>query len=191
MILRVISGEYKGRSIETVSNKLTRPTSDKVKESLFNIIGPFFSGGYALDLFAGSGSLGIEALSRGISQVVFVDQQKQAIQMIKKNLSNLKLVDRAEVYQNDALRALKVLGKRELQFDFIFLDPPYKKGLYGRLIEEIDNRQITHLNTTIICEHDSSLTLPTSIATFQQVRTENYGSTTMISFYKRKDDDNE
>ncbi|WP_440898124.1 16S rRNA (guanine(966)-N(2))-methyltransferase RsmD [Amphibacillus sp. Q70] len=189
--MRVISGEYKGRSIETVSNKLTRPTSDKVKESLFNIIGPFFSGGHALDLFAGSGSLGIEALSRGISQVVFVDQQMQAIQMIKKNLTNLKLVDRAEVYQNDALRALKALGKRELKFDIIFLDPPYKKGLYGRLLEEINKQPITHLDTTIICEHDSSLTLPETIATFQQVRTEKYGSTTMISFYKRKDDDNE
>ncbi|MBU5595558.1 16S rRNA (guanine(966)-N(2))-methyltransferase RsmD [Amphibacillus sp. MSJ-3] len=188
--MRVIAGEFKGRSIETVSNNLTRPTSDKVKESLFNIIGPYFSGGNGLDLFAGSGGLGIEAMSRGINRVVFIDQQAQATRMIKKNLTNLKLLNRAEVYQNDAFRALKVLGKRGLQFDYIFLDPPYKKDLYQQLLEEIDTQQIADKDCMIICEHDSNLVLPISAAGFKQVRTEKYGRTTTITFYK-KDDDNE
>jgi len=187
----VIAGEFRGRSIETVSNHLTRPTSDKVKESLFNIIGPYFNDGTVLDLFAGSGGLGIEALSRGMGQAIFIDQQKRAIQMIKKNLSSLEISDRAEVYQNDAFRALKVLGKRKLKFELIFIDPPYKKDVYQRILKEISREQLTYPNTMIICEHDSEQSLPESITVFDKKRTEKYGGTTGITLYQRKDNYNE
>lgn len=184
--MRVIAGEFKGRPIETVSNHLTRPTSDKVKESVFNIIGPYFNGGSVLDLFAGSGGLGIEALSRGMRQAIFIDQQKRAVQTIKKNLRDLKLLNRTEVYQNDAFRAVKSLGKRSLKFDLIFIDPPYKKDVYQRILTDLDKQEIIYPNAMIVCEHDRHQDLPDSVATLQKVRTEKYGATTKISIYEKK-----
>ena len=122
--MRVVAGSLKGRSIKAVKGTNTRPTTDKVKESIFNIIGPYFDGGMALDLFGGSGNLGIESLSRGIDKVIFVDKEGIAINTIKENVKELRLEDRVEIYRNDAFRALKALVKREIQFDLILLDPP-------------------------------------------------------------------
>lgn len=186
--MRIISGDLKGRTIKTVTNQLTRPTSDKVKESLFNIIGPYFSGGTALDLFAGSGGLGLEALSRGMNHVVFVDKQRQAIKMVKDNLTSLKLSNRAEVYQNDAFRALRALGKRQLQFNYIFLDPPYHQDLFEQIIEEVSNQNLSKEGALIICEHDRTQNLPPHVANFNKIRTETYGSSIVISLYQRKED---
>ncbi|WP_304438237.1 16S rRNA (guanine(966)-N(2))-methyltransferase RsmD [Halolactibacillus sp. JCM 19043] len=185
--MRVIAGEHKGRRLQAVPGKETRPTSDKVKESLFNRIGPFFEGGQALDLFAGSGNLGIESLSRGMDHVVFVDQQKQAIETIHKNLDTLRLVSKAEVYRNDAFRALKALSKREVQFDYIFLDPPYQKGFYQKLLKQMAELNLTHEQTLLVLEHDTHLTLPDEINGFIQERSEKYGGITAITLYKRKE----
>nr|WP_318036196.1 16S rRNA (guanine(966)-N(2))-methyltransferase RsmD [Halobacillus amylolyticus] len=127
--MRVIAGVHKGRQLKPVPNHRTRPTTDKVKESLFQIIGPFFDGGQVLDLFAGSGGLGIESLSRGTEHSVFVDQQQKAVQVIHENLDALKLRDRAEVFRTDAFRAIKAAGKRGLSFQYIFLDPLIKNFL--------------------------------------------------------------
>ncbi|EIJ79461.1 methyltransferase [Bacillus methanolicus MGA3] len=125
--MRVISGACKGRILKAVPGSSTRPTTDKVKEAIFNMIGPYFDGGLGLDLFAGSGGLGIEALSRGLSKVIFVDKDKKAIQIIHENIKTCGLMEQSEVYLNSAERALKAIIKRGLVFDFIFLDPPYKK----------------------------------------------------------------
>ncbi|GEM02662.1 16S rRNA (guanine(966)-N(2))-methyltransferase RsmD [Halolactibacillus halophilus] len=185
--MRVIAGEHKGRRIQAVPGKETRPTTDKVKESLFNRMGPYFEGGQALDLFAGSGNLGIEALSRGMDHVIFVDQQKQAIQTIHNNLEMLQLTPCAEVYRNDAFRALKAIKKRGLTFDYIFLDPPYYKGFYQKLLKQIADLDIAHEETLLILEHDTDLTFPDVISGFEKERSENYGGTTAITLYKRKD----
>ncbi|BAM47737.1 16S rRNA (guanine(966)-N(2))-methyltransferase RsmD [Amphibacillus xylanus] len=189
--MRVISGKLKGRSIETINDHSTRPTSDKVKESLFNIIGPYFSSGKVLDLFAGSGGLGIEAISRGADHAIFVDQQRRVVQVIKKNLASLNITEQAEVYQNDAFRALKALGKRKVKFNYIFIDPPYNKNVYQLLMEEIVKQNIISNDTIIVCEHDQKLNLADQIALFKKTRTEKYGSSIAISFYKRKDEENE
>ncbi|WP_281267679.1 16S rRNA (guanine(966)-N(2))-methyltransferase RsmD [Streptohalobacillus salinus] len=189
--LRVVAGEHKGRKLNTVANKLTRPTSDKVKEALFNRIGPFFNGGVALDLFAGSGGLGIEALSRGIDKVIFVDQQLQAIQKVKENLTSLALNERAEVYRNDAFRALKALGKREIIFDYIFLDPPYKQDFYDKILEALTKYNLTNENTLLILEHDTSVVLPEIIHGFKQLRSEKYGGITVISLYQKEGNDHD
>lgn len=188
IFLRVVAGEHKGRRLHAVPGKETRPTSDKVKESLFNRIGPFFQGGRALDLFAGSGNLGIEALSRGIDEVIFVDQQKQAIQTIQQNLADLRLETRAEVFRNDAFRALKAISKREIVMDYIFLDPPYKKGFYEKLLKVIDELNIVHQDTLLVLEHDTGLQLPEEVSGFVQQRSEKYGGITAITLYKRKEE---
>ena len=108
--MRVISGERKGMRIKAVPGDQTRPTTDKVKESLFNVIGPYFDGGKALDLFAGSGGLGIEALSRGCDEAVFVDQHFKAIQTIKENLETTRFTERSRVLKKDVTVALSELS---------------------------------------------------------------------------------
>src|SRR5690606_17308184 len=105
------AGQAKGLPLKAVPGKTTRPTTDKVKESIFNMIGPFFDGGTAVDLFAGSGGLGIEALSRGIEHAVFTDKDKKAIDTIQANLQKTKMEDQAQVYRADAERALKAMKK--------------------------------------------------------------------------------
>ncbi|WP_053219783.1 16S rRNA (guanine(966)-N(2))-methyltransferase RsmD [Virgibacillus senegalensis] len=185
--MRVISGNFKGRQLKAVPNRLTRPTTDKVKEALFQIIGPFFQGGSCLDLFAGSGGLGIEALSRGMEKAVFVDKQPKAVRTIYDNLRTLKLEEAAEVFRTDAFMALKAAGKRELLFDVIFLDPPYSKVSYEELLEAIDTYNLLTKEGLIVCEHERRDTLKDECGSFSRRQTEIYGGTTGITIYHRKE----
>ncbi|CAM3694741.1 16S rRNA (guanine(966)-N(2))-methyltransferase RsmD [Mesobacillus zeae] len=173
--MRVVSGDLKGRGLKAVPGNSTRPTTDKVKESLFNIIGPYFSGGTGLDLFAGSGGLGIEGLSRGLEKVIFVDLDGKAIATINENIKLCGLEDRSEVYRNDAARALKALKKRDIAFDYVFLDPPYKKQQLIRLMEMMDNASLVAEGGVIVCEHASDISLPEMVGSMKQSRHEEYG----------------
>ncbi|MEK5443250.1 16S rRNA (guanine(966)-N(2))-methyltransferase RsmD [Fredinandcohnia sp. FSL W7-1320] len=173
--MRVVSGVKKGLHLKAVPGTSTRPTTDKVKEAIFNIIGPYFDGGVGLDLFGGSGGLGIEALSRGIDKMIFVDRDQKAIQTIKGNLETCRLLDQAEVYRNDAVRALKAIVKRDIKFDVIFLDPPYKQQKLTELIEEISKHQLLTSDGVVIAEHDSEVLLEKSIGNLELVRHEEYG----------------
>ena len=133
--MRVIAGIHKSKALESLEGRNTRPTMDKVKEGIFNSLHEV--SGLGLDLFAGSGALGIEALSRGMDKVIFVDQNFKAVKVIKSNLKQLDLISQSEVYKNNADRALKALAKREIQFDYIFLDPPYNKGLIDEALKAL------------------------------------------------------
>src|SRR5699024_7300375 len=121
------AGKYKGRQLKPVPGSETRPTADKIKEAVFHKMGPFFDGGNGLDLFAGSGSLGIEALSRGMDNMIFVDKSPKAIKVIRYHIELLKVQTNCEVYRNDALRALDIVSKKGERFSLILLDPPYDK----------------------------------------------------------------
>lgn len=158
--MRVIAGMMKGRKLKAVPGKETRPTTDKVKESVFQMMGPFFDGGNCLDLFAGSGGLGIEALSRGMTSAVFVDKQQSAVQTLRDNIAMLGIEDQTEVFRADAFRALQAAAKRELVFDLILLDPPYKKVDYERLVREICALGLIGPDGIIYCEHDPAEKLP-------------------------------
>lgn len=162
----------------------TRPTTDKVKESLFNIIGPYFEEGNALDIFSGSGSLGIEALSRGMDKAFFIDKDMRASQVIKENIKACKFEDQSEVFKSDAGRALKVLAKRELQFDLIFMDPPYKMAnMVPSLLELIEKGNLLAKDGVIICEHGTETSFADHIGQFMKYREEKYGITA-VSFFK-------
>ncbi|WP_182199053.1 16S rRNA (guanine(966)-N(2))-methyltransferase RsmD [Paraliobacillus salinarum] len=189
--MRVVAGLYKGHRIDAVPNKLTRPTTDKVKEALFQMIGPFFDGGLFLDLFAGSGALGIEAISRGMGQGIFVDQQSKAIQTIYSNIKKLDIESKVEVYRTDAFRALKAASKRELIFNIIFLDPPYKKVSYEKLLKQISNYNLCNENSIVVCEHGGRDTLPNHIEKLHKIKSEVYGSETAITLYQLGDDSGE
>jgi 16S rRNA (guanine(966)-N(2))-methyltransferase RsmD len=183
--VRVIAGDCKGRPLKAVPGTGTRPTTDKIKESIFNMIGPYFNGGQGLDLYGGSGGLGLEALSRGMDHFIFIDKDQKAIQTIKENLKQCNYEDKAEIFRNDAKRALKALHKRELQFDMIFLDPPYAKQMLVKDIEEIDKLSLLTSSGSIVAEHGSEVLLPEHIGDFELVRQETYGKTTTISIFRR------
>jgi 16S rRNA (guanine966-N2)-methyltransferase len=173
--MRVVSGTCKGRSLKAVPGSTTRPTTDKVKEAIFNMIGPYFEFGIGLDLFAGSGGLGIEALSRGLEKVIFVDKDTKAFHIIKENIESCNLMDKSEVYRNDADRALKAILKREIRFDYIFLDPPYKKQQLIKLLELFTKENLLNPNGIILCEHASDVVLPDEVGSLKIIKHEKYG----------------
>jgi 16S rRNA (guanine(966)-N(2))-methyltransferase RsmD len=175
MSVRVVSGICKGRPLKAVPGNTTRPTTDKVKEALFNMIGPYFDGGIGLDLFAGSGGLGLEALSRGLEKVIFVDRESKAIQVIQENIKACKFEEKSEVYRNDADRAVKALIKRGICFDYIFLDPPYKKQQLISLMEKMDQQDLVKTEGIVVCEHSFDVELPQSVGRFSQIKHEKYG----------------
>lgn len=187
-IMRVISGVCKGRPLKAVQGMTTRPTTDKVKESLFNIIGPFFDGGNVLDLFSGSGSLGLEALSRGMEKGVFVEKDPKALQVIKANIQACRMEEESEVLRSDALRSIKMLGGRGVRFDLIMMDPPYKiANAIPSILSEIEENKLLAEDGLIICEHGKELELPEQIGSFVKYRHEKYGITA-ISFFRNQDD---
>lgn len=175
--MRVVAGSAKGKSLKAVPGMNTRPTTDKVKESIFNIIGPYFTGGTVLDLFAGTGSLGIEALSRGMTKAIFVDQDKLSIETIHKNLENTKLQQFAEVYKNDYERALKALVKREMSFDLIFLDPPYRLKVMNKIIQHIREYHLITEQGIIVTEHDAKYDFTHLLEGFAIQKQVTYGDT--------------
>lgn len=180
--MRVISGSARGRTLKAVPGMGTRPTTDKVKEALFSMIGPYFDGGTLLDLFAGTGGLGIEALSRGMDKAVFVDLEYKSIEVVRSNLKAAGFEDKAEVYKNDAERALKALAKREAAFDLVFLDPPYRLKNVDKLMETMDSLKLLKPEATIVVEYDSSFEYPDSFGPFKEVRKAKYGEAA-VSIY--------
>lgn len=168
----------------SVPGKSTRPTTDKVKESIFNMIGPYFEGGIGLDLFAGSGALGIEGISRGLDKVIFVDIDGKAIQTVKENIKVCGFEQEAEVYKNDWKRALKALSKRNISFDVIWLDPPYKKNVYIDILQFIDEHKLLLDHGIIVCEHAKEVELPAEVFCFKKKKFEEYGIISVSIYVK-------
>jgi 16S rRNA (guanine(966)-N(2))-methyltransferase RsmD len=181
--VRVISGQAKGHPLKAVPGSSTRPTTDKVKESLFSMIGPYFDEERVLDLFAGTGGLGIEALSRGARSAVFIDASSQSIEVIRRNLESTKLADRAEVYRNDARRALKLLERAGVTFQIIFLDPPYAMKDCDALLLELASRGLVEDGATAVIEHHPDVVYGEEIGNFHRTRYAVY-SETALSIYR-------
>lgn len=183
MKMRVVAGERKGIPLRAIAGTTTRPTTDKVKEALFNIIGPFFEGGIALDLFAGSGGLGIEALSRGAERAIFIEKDRRAVQVLKENIKKCRYEEVSEVYCTDASRAVKALLKRDIQIDYLFVDPPYKKLEYYDYISLLVEGGKLADDAIIVCEHSTEVQLPDAYGRYSCIRDETYGNT-IISIYR-------
>lgn len=181
--MRIISGEYGGRKLKAVPGMATRPTTDKVKESMFNIIGPYFDGGKSLDLFAGSGGLSIEAVSRGIEHATLIDRQYQAIKTINENIAITKEEEKFTVYKQDAAKAIDLLKGKE-SFDLVFLDPPYKTQEIIDTIQKLNDSTLLNDRSMIICETDQHAKLPDDIPGFGMVRRQNYGITQVTIYQK-------
>ncbi|NLY52232.1 MAG: 16S rRNA (guanine(966)-N(2))-methyltransferase RsmD [Firmicutes bacterium] len=184
--MRVITGIAKGYRLESVKGLKTRPTSDRVKESLFSILGERVAAGRFLDLYAGSGAVGIEALSRGAPAAIFVDNSRAAVQVIRRNLERVGLAELAEVYQADVERAISILARRKLDFGCIFLDPPYLSGKAAAALAAIDRLNLAGPETLVIVEHGKQEKLPEQIGSLKLHRVQSYGDTE-ISFLLRHD----
>lgn len=179
--LRIIAGIAKGRTIKAVKGMKTRPTSDRVKEALFSILQDKIADAKVLDLFAGTGNLGLEALSRGARSAIFVEKDWDAIGVIRDNINSLGLSE-GKLIKGDVFKVIDSLGKRE-QFDIIFADPPYRKGFAEKVISAIDKSRILALNGVLVVEQGKGEEKISEAGGLTLVRDEKYGDT-FITFYK-------
>ncbi|MDO4743544.1 MAG: 16S rRNA (guanine(966)-N(2))-methyltransferase RsmD [bacterium] len=177
--MRVITGFARGKKLATLSDKSIRPTSDKVKEALFSAIQFDIEGRRVLDLFAGSGQLGIEALSRGCDSAVFIDNSQDAINIIKQNLKNTGLQSNSVVFKSDYSDFL--LNCKD-NFDIAFLDPPYASGVLNDALEKTSNVMSSY--GIIICEHPTEFEICNQVNNFHLAKQYRYGKI-FISLYKR------
>ena len=184
--MRIIAGEFRGRSIKAVKGDHTRPTTDKIKENMFNMLGQFFDGGCALDLYAGSGNLGIEAISRGIDEAIFIDKHPDAIRTIHDNVKALRIEEKVQIYRNDAFKALAVLAKKDIQFDLIFLDPPYKNQKINEVLAIIAENGLLVDDGLVVCEYLVEDSTDMNFDEFGVTRQENYGITEIAILKNRK-----
>ena len=150
--MRVIAGTAKRLQLKTIDGMDTSPTTDRIKETLFNMISEYMADSNFLDLFSGSGAIGIEALSRGAAHASFVEQSKKAMDCIRANLSYTKLADRAKLYEMDALSALNRLEYNHKTFDYIFMDPPYNQLLEKKVLEYLSTSDLLSDDGIIIVE---------------------------------------
>ena len=179
--MRVISGSARGAKLRTIEGNDTRPTTDKVKGAIFNILAMDIYGNNVLDLYAGSGALGIEALSRGAKSAVFVEKSASAADIIRKNLDHTKLAGKAKIIKADAFAAIKNIAEK---FDLIFLDPPYANELAPATIEEVEKAKILADGGIIIAETDEGQDMPEHIGELELYDKRKYGRIN-INFYKK------
>ena len=179
--MRVITGSARGRKLKTPENYDIRPTTDNVKESVFNIIQFDIEGRRVLDLFAGTGQLGIECLSRGAASAVFVDKSREAVKIVKDNLKACGLS--GTVVQADALSFLRTCGK----FDIIFIDPPYDSDLYESVLNTVNSIDILSDGGIIVCELRRERALPDMTAPYKKRREYTYGKVKLCIYTKEND----
>ncbi|UCG22322.1 MAG: 16S rRNA (guanine(966)-N(2))-methyltransferase RsmD [Deltaproteobacteria bacterium] len=182
--MRIIAGKYKGLRLATPKGKRLRPTAERVREAIFNILGYDLSELSVLDLFAGTGAMGLEALSRGAISVVIVDQHPAAIRLIGRNLAACGNPENARVYKLDLRRGLKSLINKNYSFDLVFLDPPYGRGLTQRCLEQLGTGKLLNPAATVVSEHAIDENLTSTYGCLHRETMRVYG-TTGVSFYSR------
>ena len=183
--MRVISGMARGHKLLAPEDMDTRPTTDRIKETLFNIIAPDIPEAKFLDLFSGSGAIGIEALSRYADKCVFVDESLKCKEIIEHNLKHTKLIDKAEIYCVDAISAINMLSSKGEKFDIIFMDPPYNLGFYEPVLKALKNADILNKEGYIIAERSPNNPLP-QIDGIEILREKEY-KTTVMTFMALED----
>lgn len=182
--MRVISGTLRGRKLEGFNIEGTRPTMDRVKESVFASIQEYIPNSIVLDLFAGSGNLGIEAISNGCSKCYFVDNNYKCINIIKKNLINFNILSKAILIENDYLKALESFNKKGQVFNIIFIDPPYKDNILIDIMNNIEKNNLLSEKGIIILEYNLD-TLSEDIKGYILLKKKKYGDK-YISIYQKK-----
>ena len=184
--MKIIGGQFKGKNFYMPAG--IRPTQNRTRKALFDILGQDLTGVHFLDLFAGSGAMGLEAFSRGAHKVICVEKEQKIAYIIEKNITlfNIKAYDNndmpLEVIHNDAFLAIKLLARQNKRFDYIFLDPPYGRELVKKSLKTLDTYDILQPNCMVIIQHDVKEILPESLGRFLLFRKRKYGSS-FISFF--------
>ena len=178
--MRVIAGEARGCGLVSPKGTATRPTTDRLKENLFNILSPRISGARFLDLYSGSGAIGIEAMSRGAREAVLVESAPAAIGAIKANLEKTRLGQRATLLSMSAERALKELSQKNGVFDIIFMDPPYAKSIVSATLSLLEQYPVLSENGIIVAELSAQEAVPESA--FKVRHSKTYGNTQFVFF---------
>jgi 16S rRNA (guanine966-N2)-methyltransferase len=188
--MRVIAGTYRSRILKSLKGLALRPTSDRLRETLFNVLGPAVVGARFVDVFAGTGAVGIEALSRGAAEVVFIENHAPAATLIRRNLESLGITTGASVLAVDALRGLGLLAARKNSgapaFDHIFLDPPYAAAEdYSRVLQFLGSADLLAPGGVVIAEHRRNFDLPEEPGVLKRFRVLKQGDAA-LSFYRRR-----
>ncbi len=181
--MRIIAGKKKGLNIKTIDGDSTRPTRDMVREALFSILTNKIYDSRFLDLFAGSGAIGIEALSRGVAFAVFTDINYKCVRVIEENITKAGFSEQAQVYNADYKLALKKL--KENKFDIIYIDPPYNKGMGIDAIEKISEYQLLSEDGVLILETDTNEEVPNEIGIYEKYNNKRYGRN-ILNLFRRK-----
>lgn len=190
--MRIIAGEAGGRRLKALPGRATRPTADRVKESLFGILNAKIAEAYFLDLFAGTGNIGIEALSRGAERAVFVDASEAAARVIRANLSLTGYEARAEVLRLGVLKAVAKLAGAKRKFDLIFLDPPYEAGLLQLALQAVARAGLLASGGNIVAEHSRREEVEEAeLAGLSIWRQEKYGDTRLTFLRSLSDNSGE
>jgi len=180
--MRVIAGKYRGRHLKGPEGLEMRPTGDRLKESLFSILSPALSDAVVLDCFSGTGSVGIEALSRGARQVVFIENSGAGCRLIRENLKLCGITSGAGIIKEDVFGALRALGRKGFQADVIFFDPPYDFQPYKDLLEIVFSRGLTAPSARVVIEHRRKTVLPENGQNYRRTRVTRQGDK-CLSFY--------
>jgi len=181
MGLRIIGGDLRGKRLKSIHGKLIRPTADRIREAIFNILLNSIAKTLVLDLFAGTGALGIEALSRGAKRALFVDNQNKSLSVLKQNIASCGLGEKAVIVKwniRQNLNCIKSIGQK---FDLIFLDPPYNQDLITPSLVNLDQSDALKNSTLIVVEHSVFESLPMDLCAFQLADQRKYGKT-LVSF---------
>jgi 16S rRNA (guanine966-N2)-methyltransferase len=181
--MRIIAGEFKGRRLAAVKGRI-RPTSDKVREAVFSILGAAVAEARVLDLFAGTGALSLEALSRGARDAVLVEDQAVALEVLRRNLEALGVAERVRIIPLSVQKALKKLAARGEKFDLVFLDPPYGRGLAGTTLAALEGSGLLAPEAQVVAEHSHRETLPERLGWLELSQSRRYGDT-QVAFYSK------
>ena len=184
--MRIVAGKFRSRKLKAVEGNETRPTLDKVKEAVFSKIGPYFDGGEMLDLFGGSGNIGLEAISRGMEHVTFCDISGKAIMTMKENIATLQVQNQCTVVKAQAMSYLKSCGEQHKQFDLIYMDPPYKKQQIHKMLCYINENNLCRTHAYVICESLKEDCFDDNYGSLEKIKDVIYGIT-RITYFRKED----
>ena len=182
--MRIIAGSRKGHKLHPIKGLVIRPTSDRIRESIFNILGSMVIDAVVLDLYAGTGGMGIEALSRGAAFALFVEKNSRSLRTITQNLDHLQLTDQSRVFQRDILKGLSWLEALKYRFNIVFMDPPYHSHYIAKTLLFLAKADILSSKPQIIAEHSAREAVPESAGDLVLYDQRKYGNI-MVSFYER------
>jgi 16S rRNA (guanine(966)-N(2))-methyltransferase RsmD len=183
--MRIIGGQFRGRKIKHPEIEAVRPTKDRIREAVFNMVAGYVPGACVLDLFAGSGAFGLESLSRGAEKAVFVEQDSLCSKVLADNISSLGIGDKATIIQEDTFKSLELLNEDKESFDLVFSDPPYNMGMSKKTLIMINHYDILNPSGLLIIEHHEAEEIPDSSGDVSLFKQKTYKDISISVFRKK------